>query len=554
MYDAKTQMLVANPIDRYLINSPMLSDLKKNDDGSITLDLQKDSPGPQRESNWLPAPDGPMFVVMRLYWPKQAALDGTWTPPALEPVGASPAMSHHRGLDFGKRSVENVVRTDERYGSDGLFQGPRGWVYWTKLKTPRPIQNPNLWPDTQSTYFISRFAIPSGARLKFRFRFPHARYFQFALYKAERGTFVSTGEALAGAHIVPDEGSINPFRVGASRQAGNRNCTMQIVAIDPPSDPAKREPNTMYVGNEGGELQGVIRIYLPDRGWDGTGWGPATSPADVPAFDYSGQRADGTKLTSREVVRQLARPISGATRPPISVDQWVAMVQSPDNDPSLDPATAPARPEPTWEKYWGIPYSIVGAFLPPEKRAAIPYGGAVDGGGDPTTQYFLTHLSRRFGPVYVMTGKMPTFPDTYAGPDGEGLRTTPPAQTQYWSLVSCEAAPSGQIVDGLTDMQVPLDEHRNYTIVCSRAEDRPKNATVENGVAWIEWSPRGEGLDDPRNRDDFGMLMLRIMATDPAWKQRPDNVTAPGTEEAVMGPYLPRGRYTDKATFEAEGP
>lgn len=220
MYDAKTQMLVANPIDRYLINSPMLSDLKKNDDGSITLDLQKDSPGPQRESNWLPAPDGPMFVVMRLYWPKQAALDGTWTPPALEPVGASPAMSHHRGLDFGKRSVENVVRTDERYGSDGLFQGPRGWVYWTKLKTPRPIQNPNLWPDTQSTYFISRFAIPSGARLKFRFRFPHARYFQFALYKAERGTFVSTGEALAGAHIVPDEGSINPFRVGASRQAG----------------------------------------------------------------------------------------------------------------------------------------------------------------------------------------------------------------------------------------------------------------------------------------------------------------------------------------------
>lgn len=103
-------------------------------------------------------------------------------------------------------------------------------------------------------------------------------------------------------------------------------------------------------------------------------------------------------------------------------------------------------------------------------------------------------------------------------------------------------------------MQVPLDEHRNYTIVCSRAEDRPKNATVENGVAWIEWSPRGEGLDDPRNRDDFGMLMLRIMATDPAWKQRPDNVTAPGTEEAVMGPYLPRGRYTDKATFEAEGP
>jgi hypothetical protein len=49
------------------------------------------------------------------------------------------------------------------------------------------------------------------------------------------------------------------------------------------------------------------------------------------------------------------------------------------------------------------------------------------------------------------------------------------------------------------------------------------------------------------------MLMLRIMATNPDWKERPDNVTAPGMEEAVMGPYLPRGEYTDRTTFEATG-
>jgi len=73
-------------------------------------------------------------------------------------------------------------------------------------------------------------------------------------------------------------------------------------------------------------------------------------------------------------------------------------------------------------------------------------------------------LSRRFGPVYVMRGKMPTFPNTYAGAGGKGLEVMPEAQTQYWSLVSCEAMPSGQIVDGLTDMQVPLDGERNYTI------------------------------------------------------------------------------------------
>jgi hypothetical protein len=64
----------------------MLEKLAKNADGSLTLYLQKDSPGAGRESNWLPAPDGPMFVVMRLYWPEASALDGRWRPPALQRV------------------------------------------------------------------------------------------------------------------------------------------------------------------------------------------------------------------------------------------------------------------------------------------------------------------------------------------------------------------------------------------------------------------------------------------------------------------------------------
>ncbi len=86
MYDARTQLLIENPIHRYLINSPMLGDLKSNDDGSLTIDIQKDSPGKDRESNWLPAPDGPIFVVMRIYWPRKEALDGSWKPPAVVPV------------------------------------------------------------------------------------------------------------------------------------------------------------------------------------------------------------------------------------------------------------------------------------------------------------------------------------------------------------------------------------------------------------------------------------------------------------------------------------
>ncbi len=89
MYDGKTQLLIENPINRYLINSPMLSGMKKNDDGSLTLYIQKDNPGADKESNWLPAPDGPIYLVMRLYWPKTENPsilplgEGTWAPPGL---------------------------------------------------------------------------------------------------------------------------------------------------------------------------------------------------------------------------------------------------------------------------------------------------------------------------------------------------------------------------------------------------------------------------------------------------------------------------------------
>jgi hypothetical protein len=92
MYDGKTQLLIKNPINRYLINSPMLPGMKKNPDGSLTLCIQKDSPGTGKQSNWLPAPDGPIYLVMRLYWPKQTppsilpSGEGEWKPPALVQV------------------------------------------------------------------------------------------------------------------------------------------------------------------------------------------------------------------------------------------------------------------------------------------------------------------------------------------------------------------------------------------------------------------------------------------------------------------------------------
>ena len=83
MYELPSSLLVANPINRYLINSPMLPQFVKDADDGITLYFQNDSPGKDKEANWLPAPKGPFQVFMRLYWPKPEALDGTWTQPPM---------------------------------------------------------------------------------------------------------------------------------------------------------------------------------------------------------------------------------------------------------------------------------------------------------------------------------------------------------------------------------------------------------------------------------------------------------------------------------------
>jgi hypothetical protein len=83
LYDAKTKLLSANPIHRYLISSPMLPQMKLDDAGGLTINIQKASPGKDRESNWLPSPDGPFFLQFRCYWPEQAVINGSWQPPVV---------------------------------------------------------------------------------------------------------------------------------------------------------------------------------------------------------------------------------------------------------------------------------------------------------------------------------------------------------------------------------------------------------------------------------------------------------------------------------------
>jgi len=84
MYELPSSLLSANPLNRYLLNSPMLPQFQRDADGGLTLLIENKHPGKDKEANWLPAPEGPFFMAMRLYWPKAEALDGKWIAPSLQ--------------------------------------------------------------------------------------------------------------------------------------------------------------------------------------------------------------------------------------------------------------------------------------------------------------------------------------------------------------------------------------------------------------------------------------------------------------------------------------
>jgi hypothetical protein len=86
MYNLPQSLLVSNPLNRYLLNAPMLPQFARDSDGGLTLFIQNESPGKAKEANWLPAPKGPFWLAMRLYWPKDEATSGKWAAPPVKRV------------------------------------------------------------------------------------------------------------------------------------------------------------------------------------------------------------------------------------------------------------------------------------------------------------------------------------------------------------------------------------------------------------------------------------------------------------------------------------
>ena len=131
MYEQPASLLVANPINRYLLNSTMLPQFNRDADGGLTLLIQHESPGKDQEANWLPAPAGPFSMIMRLYLPKTEALEGKWASAPIEAVASEEV------------TPETYIRaeSDRQFGNIVKMAGGVNRLYHFRSPTPLDKQN-----------------------------------------------------------------------------------------------------------------------------------------------------------------------------------------------------------------------------------------------------------------------------------------------------------------------------------------------------------------------------------------------------------------------------
>jgi hypothetical protein len=338
-------------------------------------------------------------------------------------------------------------------------------------------------------------------------------------------------DSLSDIAIDPDGGSVNPFLPGARRDAQRRG--WRVTVVDE-AVPEKRAANTIYARPAEGEaIELAYRVYEPDRGLDLTG-GTGLPDAEVVL-------SDGRTLRGGEAcgaVNDANREITVQTVP---AEGWRAATSCRRGHPAFDPIR--------WERFFNLDYAT--ASVPADctepgfaarRRAPAPQRGGLYSNKD--SAYVFSHLSRLLGEVVVVEGMLPTYPSTN---DGQPVMGT--GQMRFWSLCTGESRVTTRTPDCLADRQVPIDGARRYTIVVSKAADRPANARPECGIGWLDWGERGDGAGRP----DYAVVIMRNMLVSQDFAQAIQRVPAPGGEAETMGPYFPRSRYATKASFEARG-
>lgn len=420
--------------------------------------------------------------------------------------------------------------------SQAAIPGPRT-CFWARGPIGADPYINIAYPDANTFYWSAVFTTPPGAKLVLDGTFPHSRYMSLISYDTAGRPIESVADYL----IKPDTGSSNPFLPGADRTAVKRSYELALVSEQP-------DPNRKTGMNLSGETRDrlhvpqfadgqqtiVYRIYVGDRGLDETAGAGLPEPVLT--------LADGKVLKGAAACKALR------TRQPLKLDpaamavpmvKYREILEAAAKVSPTHPATAPSTwyqqldRESLYDMYRGKPLN--------------PDAPKSEGGFYPNldNQYIRTILNRRLGKVFVMRGKAPTTPRTF-----NGDKTFGSGDLRYWSFCSNQGFANTRVNDCVYDEEIPVGPDGFYTIVVSRAADRPRNAQPKCGVTWLPMADDGDGAVD----SDVTVLQLRHMLGERNFPHSIQSIGVPGNEAAAMGDYYPQGRYVTTSGFEAAVP
>ncbi len=486
-------------------------------------------------------------------------------------------------------------------GVKNLYLQKPGEIIPEKQWMIRPAEKINFnalhgfFPDPNCTYLkLGVFYAPFGSRLVIEGEFPYSRFFDIqaspsfnpAVYYYEK-SFGAGEVPIVDADIEPKKGHVNPFRVGANRNAKHRSYQVTFdLAIGNAAklNPvAFKPPYYRAPGNQ--RIAGAIQYQGPwgkdTKSGHGRGlWDDGDLWIRYYAIDKDKGSLGGVSLPKAYYVLPDGRQYY------INADysKFWAKANQTIQARSTSPGDPPAlwRASVGWDKQFGIFLNIatgLAQVLGVKDKAYIRnLDRGVTGRGEdqpppgnyePSTSsctyinYLLRGISLGRDKVAVLTGKLPTFPDTR---NGESKMTS--AQMRYWSITGYDANIDpkqklpGAATTSVMDDELILDSQRRYIIVYSREKERPKNANANSGVTWVNWGPTASQS-----------WSLRWLSVAPEWNMNiaPNEVNLPwststwsgknynkkltgeNNHNGFLGEYQPEVHYMSKKQFEALG-
>jgi hypothetical protein len=469
-------------------------------------------------------------------------------------------------------------------------------TYWCVRSAQKINQNAlmNGNPDPHYTYVIKPILGPLESKVIMKGKFPKSRYFLVTPTLPLNG--LQYRSAFAGpvenpiidVDIDPDAGSVNPFRLGANRNATSRNYTLTFInkIADAASAPAQYCPkpptyrgvgNTRYIGSilySGPGFYGPPDSYPNGLWYCGDLWMRYALPDGYKNATFDPLAGVGLPTVYQELADGRKFNIKNANHSAYVsslIQTYTAITNN--MEPEADFQNFGFR------KMFGILHALAyGAILMLGKDTQwvhdfvrgvegrgydIPAPGNWEGSATcvPQCNYFCKYPKLGNGKCITLIGKLPTFPSTV---NGESTMTS--GQMRYWSITAAENANNdrggGITTSSIADFEIKIDANRRYIICFSKEADRPVNATEANGVTWVNWGPNSDTQWTWRwvsissdwyfdkTPDETRLTWLNTGYDSPQYN---NSLIGNNTHTGWMGEYQPVSNYMSKSCFENLG-